>query len=220
MWMIIIQTPMKSYLPNRKEKKLKKVGEEFISEIDKNRAIVRYLWRIVVVLSISLIVLAISFFYIKDTAIVKVELPGKLIYKYSPVVVAGIDGANDIYYKLWAKYIINKVANFKSVNVSKKINIIKKMMNPKTLALKEKKIDNFARSLTINLVDQDFKIDKVKIVSKKMKNNLVDEATLEVEGFAKQTVGKKYFNKSCKYNLKFEFLEGVLYVKNFGTDCF
>ncbi len=130
---------------------MKKVGEEFISEIDKNRAIVRYLWRIVVVLSISLIVLAISFFYIKDTTIVKVELPGKLIYKYSPVVVAGIDGANDIYYKLWARYIINKVANFKAVNVIKKINIVKKMMDPETLALREKKIDNFAKSLTINL---------------------------------------------------------------------
>jgi len=199
---------------------VKKIGEKFISEVDKNRAIVKYLWRIVVVLSISLIVLAISFFYMKETTVVKVELPGKLIYKYSPVVVAGIDGSNEIYYKLWGRYIVNEVANFKSINVFKKIKIIEKMMNPETLALKEKKIDNFAKDLAVNLVNQDFKIDKIKIVRKKIKNGLVNQATLKIKGFAKQTIGKKHFSKSCSYNLKFEFLEGVLYVKNFGTDCF
>lgn len=199
---------------------MKKVGDEFISEVDKNRAIVKYLWRIVVILSISLVMLAISFFYIKDTTIVKVELPGKMIYKYSPVVVEGIDGSNQIYYKLWSRYIINEVANFKSEDIFKKAKIIEKMMDPKTFALKQNKINNFAKNIALNLVSQKYKINKIQITNKKIKNGLIDQATLKIDGFANQTIGKKHFNKSCSYFLKFKFLEGVLYVENFGTNCF
>ncbi len=199
---------------------MKEIGEQFISEVDKNRAIVKYLWRIIVILSISLVVLAISFMSIKNTVKVKVELPGKLIYKYAPVVVAGINGSNEIYYKLWSRYIINEVSNFKSTNIIKKMDLIKKMMNPRTLALKDKKLNNFAKNIALNLVNQDFKITKIKMKNEKMKNGLIDQATVKINGFAKQTVGKKHFSKSCSYDLKFKFIEGVLYVENFGTNCF
>jgi len=199
---------------------LKKVGEQFISEVDKNRAIVQYLWRIIVILSISLVVLAISFMSIKNTVKVKVELPGKLIYKYAPVVVAGINGSNEVYYKLWSRYIVNEVSNFKSTNIIKKMDLIKKMMSPRILALKNKKLNNFAKDIALNLVDQDFKITKIKIMNKKIKNDLIDQAAVKIDGFAKQTIGRKHFSKSCSYDLKFKFIEGVLYVENFGTNCF
>ncbi len=199
---------------------MKKVGEQFISEVDKNRAIVQYLWRIIVILSISLVVLAISFMSIKNTVKVKVELPGKLIYKYAPVVVAGINGSNEVYYKLWSRYIVNEVSNFKSTNIIKKMDLIKKMMSPRILALKNKKLNNFAKDIALNLVDQDFKITKIKIMNKKIKNDLIDQAAVKIDGFAKQTIGRKHFSKSCSYDLKFKFIEGVLYVENFGTNCF
>ncbi len=199
---------------------MKEIGKQFISEVDKNRAIVRYLWRIIIILSISLVILAISFMSIKNTVKVKVELPGKLIYKYAPVVVAGINGSNEVYYKLWSRYIINEVSNFKSTDIIKKMDLIKKMMSPETLALKDKKINNFAKDIALNLVDQKFKITKIKIMNKKIKNGLIDQATIKIDGFAKQTIGRKHFSKKCSYDLKFKFLEGVLYVKNFGTNCF
>ncbi len=199
---------------------MKEIGKEFISLIDKDRAIAKYLWRIIVVLTIVVLALTLSFLSIQDKVRVKVELPAKLIYKYTPVVVFGVDGANKVYYKLWTRYIINELGNFTYEDFGKKANLLKKMMRPSVEVRKDKTINKFTNDIVLNLVKQKFTITKIKLQNIKKSKDLIISADANIAGIAYQSIGKKSIKKSCSYYLKYKFIEGVLYVENFGTDCF
>lgn len=196
-------------------------GQEFISVIDKDKAIVKYLWRVVILLSISLVALSFAFMSIKNTVKVKVELPAKFIYKEAPVVVSGVDGSNKVYYKLWGNYIIGELANFSYEDIDAKVNLLIKMMRPTRFAEKKEQIDTFAKNLSTNLISQNYIIKDSNITKIKMSpNGNIQSASIVTKGMANQTIGRNYNNKECKYTVNLKYIRGVLYVEDFGTDCF
>jgi len=195
-------------------------GEEFISIIDKDKVVVKYLWRIVVMLSIAVVILSFAFMSIRETTQVKVELPATFIYKNAPVVVAGIHGANKVYYKLWGEYIVDRLANFSYEDVDKKVSLLEKMMRPTRFVEKEKEINSFIKNLSVNLMKQKYIPSDVNITNVNESKGIIRNATVIVNGLAYQSIGRKNSKKECKYNVELHYIKGVLYVEDFGTDCF
>ena len=197
-----------------------KAGEEFISVVDKYKSITQYLWRIIVIESIVIVFLAFGYFELKETTRVQVELPSKLIYKYTPIVVAGISGANDEYFKMWGNYIIKELSNINYENVSQKLKLLSKMMHPQDYVSEKAKFNGLEKYITNSLLQQKFKITDSKLVVISKENDLIKESVIIVKGDANQLIGKNPLSKECSYKVKFEYQQGVIYVKKFTTDCF
>jgi len=198
-----------------------KKSNEFTSIIDKDRAIITILWRVVLLLSALLIILAIAFLRIKDTTMVTVELPSKVIYKQAPVVVAGINGSNKVYFRLWGNYIIEEVSSFEVNEFPKKILILEKMMRPSQFAFKEKEFSIFLQEIQQNLIAQKYEIIETIITNVVYNDDeTISSATVVSDGISNQTVGKNKTKKECKYSIDLKYVKGVIYVENFGTNCF
>lgn len=198
-----------------------KKSDEFISVVDKNKALVKYLWRILMMQSIAFVALSFAFFSIKDTVMVKVEMPSKLMYKYTPVVVAGVDGANEIYYKMWGKYIVEEVSSFKYEEFDTKLNKVQLMMRPSQYNRTVDKFKTFAEIIKTNLISQDYKVISSSLNNiKKNDNGTISSALFISNGISKQKIGKSENNKECKYSVNLKYVRGVIYVEDFGTDCF
>jgi len=195
-------------------------GKEFISIIDKDKVVVKYLWRIVVMLSVAIVILSFAFISIRETTQVKVELPATFIYKNAPVVVAGIHGANKVYYKLWGEYIVKQLANFSYENIEQKAKLIEEMMRPARFVKKEKEINGFVKNLSTNLMKQKYIPSDINITNIDESKGIIRSATVFVNGLAYQSIGRKNSKKECKYNVVLHYIKGVLYVEDFGTDCF
>jgi len=195
--------------------------DEFISVHDKNQALVQYLWRIVLFESIAIVALAFAFFSIKDTTVVKVELPSKLIYKHTPVVVAGIKGANNTYYRMWGNEIALGISNFTTEEFPKKMEALKMMMRPSQFARKEQKFNEFLGEIEGNLISQKFTTIQAELTNVvKEDNDIISSAVFITSGIAEQTVGRDKFKKECSYSVDLKYVRGVIYVEDFGSDCF
>ena len=95
------------------------------------------------------------------------------------------------------------------------------MMRPSILAKKQKTIDEFVNTLQYGLVRQNFSIANSSIVSIQKNDDLIKSMRLEIEGIANQKLGKtKELKKECSYFVDMKYIEGVLYVEDFGTNCF
>ena len=200
---------------------MKRVGEEFISVLDKERALVRYLWRFIIIETIVIMVLTFSFFSLKETVRVSVELPAKFIYKYSPVVLAGIKGANVTYYKLWGRYLTEEIGNVNPVNIDKKINLLIQTFYPPSYVKEKSVLQKLTQAIKENLITQTFQILEIKSKILKKEDDLIKELELTVTGKAVQKIGKtKKITKMCAYKYKMKFIEGKLYVEKIGTNCF
>ncbi len=196
-------------------------GEEFISKLDKQKSINKLLWRMLIVEAVVILLLAIGYFSLKETVRVKVELPAKFIYKHSPVVLAGIDGANEIYYKMWAEYITEQISSFNEYTIKRKLELLFKTFDPKTLPKTKSVLMKFAKSVQSNLISQKFTLRTAKIVAKREKEGLIKECIVETEGIAKRKIGEnKSISKSCVFKYKLAYTKGVIYVEDFYTNCF
>ncbi|WP_152182874.1 TraE/TraK family type IV conjugative transfer system protein [Sulfurimonas indica] len=195
-------------------------GEEFISIIDKDKVVVKYLWRIVVMLSVAIVILSFAFMSIRETTRVNIELPATLIYKNAPVVVAGIDGANKVYYRMWGEYVIKELSNFTYETIGKKVQLLKKMMRPTRFVEKKKEIDIFTNTLSKNLMSQKFIPEDTNLSNVIESKGIIRSATITVNGIAFQSISKEKSKKECKYDVDLRYVKGVLYVEDFGTDCF
>ena len=200
---------------------MRKKGEEFISLLDKERTIAKFLWRVIVVQSIVIVLLAVGYFNIKETARVQVELPSKLIYKYAPVVVAGIQGANKVYYRLWAEYLTKEIANFDYTNIDRKLQLFLETFLPQKVYHYKKLFMKVVKTAKENYVKQTFTILSTKFMSVKTHNGLIQEAVLKLEGESKKIIGESDpIKKECSFTYKMRMVKGVLYVEDFATDCF
>jgi len=196
-------------------------GEEFISKTDKDTAVIKYLWKFIILEAIVIVILAISFLLLKETVQVKVELPAKFLYKHSPVVVAGIESANETYYKLWANFLVENIANFDPDSIEEKMLLIKKTMRPSVLNLQDEKLNEFVISLKSNLIKQSFKTSNTIFLKKVGNDETFKIAKLRVNGIATQNIGKDIAKtKECSYDIEFKYTQGVLNVETFGTNCF
>ena len=203
---------------------MKIYGEEFLSMLDKDRELSKYLWKIILLEAAVIVSLAVSFLFLKETVKVKVELPAKFMYEQAPVVLAGIDGANETYYKLWAEYLTAEIASFTPDNATEKIDILRKTMLPTTLASKKSELDTVEKTLIVNLITQKYKVLGSKNLesSKTDKDSTFNEMTIKVNGIAQQNVGnnKTTTDKECSYEFTFKNNGGLINVEDFGTDCY
>ena len=200
---------------------MKESGKEFISELDKSKDLNKYLWKFIILEAIIIILLAVSFFSLRETVRVNVEIPSKIISSHHPVVLAGIKGANKVYYELWVKYLTEEISNFNPENINSNFQILIKAFYPRDYAKEEKKILKLVSLVKENLISQKFNISKIEIKKLKKENDLISEGIFKAYGVATQKEGKKAeISKECSYLYKMKYIRGVLYVENFTTDCF
>ncbi len=190
-------------------------GSDYDEELDSERLDNVVLWRVIFVLSISFVILVTGYLNLKQNNIVSVKLPPKI--NVAGTIIYGLKGANITYYELWGRYLIPEVSNFDSSDISKKVDLIINEMRPLRAVNKIGEIDKFKQEVVLNRMSQTFTpLKYTKNINKE--GNLARIKALGVSNRVINGIANK--EDECSYTIDFELLEGVVYVKDFGTDCF
>ena len=198
---------------------MKIFGKEHTDELDLERNINLSLWRSLFVLSIVVIILAVSLLNLKDGVNITIKTPPVSKNDTAQHIIYNLNGANITYYELWGAYLVKTASNIDVDNVSGVLNGVINQMRPSRAIKKLREVDKFKEDVIANRITQKFTpldtdIDLGKdVISKR--------AVYTVLGISEQSVGSSAQpKKECKYEFIMEFNEGVFYVEDFGTDCF
>lgn len=198
---------------------MKIFGKEHTDELDLERNINLSLWRSLFVLSIVVIILAVSLLNLKDGVNITIKTPPVSKNDTAQHIIYNLNGANITYYELWGAYLVKTASNIDVDNVSSVLNGVINQMRPSRAIKKLREVDKFKEDVIANRITQKFTpldtdIDLGKdVISKR--------AVYTVLGISEQSVGSSVQpKKECKYEFIMEFNEGVFYVEDFGTDCF
>ncbi len=190
-------------------------GSDYEEELDSERIDNVVLWRVIFVFSVVFVILVSGYLNLKQNNIVSIKLPPKI--NISGTIVYGLKGANVTYYELWGRYLIPEVSNFNSSNISKNMDLVINEMRPLRAIKKIAEIDKFKQEVVLNRMSQIFVPLKYTTNINKQGN----AARIKALGVSNRVVnGIASKEDECSYTIDFELLEGVVYVKDFGTDCF
>ncbi len=190
-------------------------GKEHDDElaIEKNDNLL--LWRVVFILMVFLIAEAAFIMKIKESTIVSIKLPPKIMI--SGTASLGLKRANKTYHQLWGSYLVDEIANFEEDTINEKMNILLDNMRPTKAIKKVNEIDTFKIDVVKSKIKQKFTVLKEDF-------NLIDngaKSTHIITGIVSQKIDNSLEpNKECSYTVNFEIFEGVLYVEDFGSNCF
>lgn len=194
-------------------------GKEHTDELDLERNINLSLWRSLFVLSLVVIILAVSLLNLKDGVNITIKTPPVSKNDTAQHIIYNLNGANITYYELWGAYLVKTASNIDVDNVSSVLNGVINQMRPSKAIKKLREVDKFKEDVVANRITQKFtpletNIDLGKdVISKR--------AVYTVLGISEQSVGSSTQpKKECTYEFIMEFNEGVFYVEDFGTNCF
>lgn len=194
-------------------------GNEHTDELDLERNINLSLWRSLFVMTIVIIILAVSLLNLKDGVNITIKTPPISKNDTAQHIIYNLNGANVTYYELWGAYLVNTASNINVDNVSDILNGVINQMRPSRAIKKLKEIEKFKEDVIANKITQKFTPLNSKIDLGKEK--ISSRGVYTVLGISEQSVGSsKQPKKECTYEFIMEFNEGVFYVEDFGTDCF
>ena len=198
---------------------MKVFGKDHIDELDLERKVNLSLWRSLFVLSIVVVLLAVSLLNLRDGINVEIKTPPASKKDSAQHIIYNLNGANITYYELWGSYLSSTYSSFNVDNVSDKFNSLINLMRPSRAIKKLREIDKFKEDVIVNKISQKFTPLEVKLDLGTKR--ISDMATYSVLGISSQKVGGKvHEKKECTYTFIMKFNEGVFYVEDFGTDCF
>jgi len=192
-------------------------GKEHDNELDKARHSNNILWRVILILVAALSIAIFGFLNARSSSIIKVKLPFIQETLKKEHIVVGLNAANITYYELWGRDVIRIISNFDEENISEKLDFATNEMRPSNALEMMPLADIFKYQVVSNRMKNTFTFTKVTPFTSQ------DHSTggVTIEGIARTTVGKKELPpKECIYEVNFEFLENVFYIKNYGTNCF
>lgn len=194
-----------------------KSGKEHDDELDYERNQNLVLWKVIFLLSIIIVLLGIGYIDLKKNNVTVVKLPSNISATVgAKEIVYGLNRANKPYYEIWGRALVEDISNFNPDNINEKMNDVINLMRPSNAVKKMEETDKFKQDVVVNKITQSF--TKTKVITTVSKD--ASNGNVKISGIQKQKVGETAMkDKECVYEFDFEFLEGVFYVKNFGSNC-
>lgn len=192
-------------------------GQEHDSELDRETKLNNVLWKIIALLGLFIILLGVGYLNLRESMITTIKMPPLQNSSVAPKnIVIGINKANVSFYELWGRYLVPVIANINFENLEN-LNVVVNEMRPSKAIPKIREVDEFKQTIINNRISQEFTpIEyKAEILSEGTKGIITCSGISR-----KEVAGKKLQDKECTYKITFEFMEGVVYVEDFGTDCF
>lgn len=192
------------------EKKIFFSGKVYVDRLMKAIEDNRILAFITLAQIIIIFMLILGYIALSKKIVVRVDLPPKL-YTDGKIGV-GMYSANDLYYKVWGKYVINELANYDPHTIDTKVKEIEYLLEPDFFTKGSQKLLELARYVKENMVRHEFL---------PIRYTLTEDNVFIAEGVGKSIIGDNLsvMYEKCTYKVKFSVTDYRIFINNLSIEC-
>lgn len=211
-----VETEVEAVLDELEKKDIKKNGKNSAYLEKANYLLEKYKSAMFFVFFQILIILLLIYGYLttKSDTTVEVMLP-KIVKDtdYGKLKI-GLNESNELYYKIFGRYIVNDLYNSNESNINDKIIVLKSLIYPEKLPDYEKSIDNFAENIIQNGITVTYKETEGEVNTSNGISNYKSKGVLNIK------IGK-YSKKEefCETNIEMFTKNYMLFVNSISRSC-
>ncbi|MHC3995770.1 TraE/TraK family type IV conjugative transfer system protein [Thiomicrolovo sp. ZZH C-3] len=169
---------------------------------------------------IVILILTAEIVSVKDRVVMSVNLP-KTIHEgdYGQVEV-GMNDSNDLFYKVWGKYLIESTAQAKPEEVQENFNELHSMMHRSVATSFKPVLDKYAAYNVKNKITTEFKAEPFKVDRNPDEYDDDDIVVVRTGGVQTRKIGRlKKERYSCDYSIAFKTFNYQLFVMGYKRKC-
>ena len=198
------------------KKDIKKNGEASAFVEKTNYLVEKYRSALFFIFFQMFIILFLLFGYlsIKSNTIVEVDLPKIVKDSDYGKLKIGIGVANELYYTVWGRYVVDSVLNIDVKSMDEKLAVLSKMMLPSVLTKYSKKLKDFRRFIADNNA-------VLKYTSTESSTEIVDGiGVYKSKGVERIKLGEYDEKKQlCDVEVKMQVKNFMLFITSFQRTC-
>ena len=129
--------------------------------------------------------------------------------------------ANSSYYKVWAEWTVNNIANINADNVKERVNNTIQYFDSVSLSKNSAVFKKLIALVITNKIDQTFSYSSNETTINLNDQDLAKRATVIIRGIANQKINHEtYRTVKCGYQVDFKFEKQTIFISGLRTDCF
>ena len=148
---------------------------------------------------------------------VSVDLPKTI--KEEGILINGKEYANELFFKMWGREDMEKIAEFNQQTIHEKMEYLKERMYPPYYYKYAQSFKDYEMQIATNLVSQKFTFAKENISVEVHEEG--KKAYVKIKGFYNKFMDEEEVIKAqaCEYKLGYIIEGGHIYVDSFQTNC-